>query len=951
MEFIKTGIVGLDEILNGEIQTGSSIIVEGPSGSGKTILGFQFVFGSKDPSIILSLNEKEDSLLDYASKFKWKNINNNIIVIEEKNAKNIFLARKNNLFENIANKRNIKRVVIDDVDRLIETSENTDRLIGDFNVFLKNLKAKGITCVILKKEATLNSLNYLTDIVIKLSTNLDIQKRRLTILKVKNKEFAEGDHLLNITNEGITVYPNIKYLEKVLTGAKIKRDTSRVGTGVEELDKIFGGGIFKGDISLLAGPSGIGKTILSMRYINEGLMSNEKCLYISFDADQIKMDNLAKLANVDIIGNIKKGYLKTCQLSSGLHEEEILNGIYESLKENNIQRIVIDGIDILKGRYTKYSDILRVLKMMFLGKNLLLVLNISNKADKFIEEEDTFKIADNIIMLKYTEMQNVLKRIIYITKSRNPVFDRSFRELIILNEGVSIGERIEGYQNILGDSAQKKQIKLIALKDPLIERIVNDFKKDKPDVDIEISDDEKLNYSVNQMKSMMINNKNMSIIPLNSGIIQLYAKEKMLLELDSIFSDDQIQEYFPAALEECSRDQHIYAVPEDVKCEVIFYRKDLLSKYGFLQPKTWEELVEQAKYIRLKENNKDLAGMDWAKNIVYRYLDFFYANGQDIYKKNGKLNIAEKEAIDTLQFMHDLIYKEKIVAKDVLVTDLNEKSKRFCEGNIIFFLCSTIYRIPYFIRESKYEMGVMPLPIGKYGKERVSIISDAYGYVISKWSDYPKTSMEFLKYFTSLENQKRLELESECVTFPGRRTICYDKDILNIKPYYKKALDLLENVRIKHIKTIPLIDRISVVLSKYLTSALENKTSAENSLGMAYEELQGLEKKPVHVSIANGVINYLHENMHRNLNLNEIAANFNISAEHLARLFKKETQKTVFDYLNDLRIERSKMLLKDLNLNINEVSVKCGFNDSNYFSKAFRKYEDISPSEYRNKVV
>ncbi len=73
----------------------------------------------------------------------------------------------------------------------------------------------------------------------------------------------------------------------------------------------------------------------------------------------------------------------------------------------------------------------------------------------------------------------------------------------------------------------------------------------------------------------------------------------------------------------------------------------------------------------------------------------------------------------------------------------------------------------------------------------------------------------------------------------------------------------------------------------------------------------------------------------------------NMSAGYFSGLFKKETGATLTDFVNRKRIERAKKLISSSSLEIKEISRKCGIDDTNYFAKLFKKYEGISPSNYR----
>ena len=77
----------------------------------------------------------------------------------------------------------------------------------------------------------------------------------------------------------------------------------------------------------------------------------------------------------------------------------------------------------------------------------------------------------------------------------------------------------------------------------------------------------------------------------------------------------------------------------------------------------------------------------------------------------------------------------------------------------------------------------------------------------------------------------------------------------------------------------------------------------------------------------------------------------NVSPYYFSKLFKEETGENFIEYLTGLRIAHAKELLKNPALSIKEICVMSGYSDPNYFSRIFKKQENMSPSEYRENCV
>lgn len=103
--------------------------------------------------------------------------------------------------------------------------------------------------------------------------------------------------------------------------------------------------------------------------------------------------------------------------------------------------------------------------------------------------------------------------------------------------------------------------------------------------------------------------------------------------------------------------------------------------------------------------------------------------------------------------------------------------------------------------------------------------------------------------------------------------------------------------------------------------------------------------------ILQNAMNYICENYTMPITLNELAEHTYVSTYYLSRMFKKELGKNFVEYLNEVRIEKAKELLKDNRYKTYEVAELVGIQDPHYFSKIFKKYVNMTPTEYKEQVV
>ncbi len=99
------------------------------------------------------------------------------------------------------------------------------------------------------------------------------------------------------------------------------------------------------------------------------------------------------------------------------------------------------------------------------------------------------------------------------------------------------------------------------------------------------------------------------------------------------------------------------------------------------------------------------------------------------------------------------------------------------------------------------------------------------------------------------------------------------------------------------------------------------------------------------------VLQYISAHYTEKISVNKLAEKSNITVYHFCRLFKQITGKTMTDYLNEFRLEKSADYLKKNELNITEIALKCGFDSVNYYSRLFRRHYHVSPTKFRKNSI
>lgn len=177
--------------------------------------------------------------------------------------------------------------------------------------------------------------------------------------------------------------------------------------------------------------------------------------------------------------------------------------------------------------------------------------------------------------------------------------------------------------------------------------------------------------------------------------------------------------------------------------------------------------------------------------------------------------------------------------------------------------------------------------------------------------------------------------------------------------YYVQALDAACNILFLSISLIPNGEEmISSLFSDYsdgYRSVYRQNTTEQvvNWLRQFYQRLYASfceHHKEHRHHIVESVKKYIEMHITQKLNLNEVAAIYNISPNYLSSLFKKYNDCGYSEYITERKIAKAKEMMQDSTIKVYEIADALGFESAFYFSKVFKKVEGISPTEYWNKI-
>jgi multiple sugar transport system substrate-binding protein len=330
--------------------------------------------------------------------------------------------------------------------------------------------------------------------------------------------------------------------------------------------------------------------------------------------------------------------------------------------------------------------------------------------------------------------------------------------------------------------------------------------------------------------------------------INQFAASGWLAQLDNFIKSDSIQlnEFFPAVVNSVDRyGGKLFALPVFLDVGLLYYRKDLLNKYGYSSPpETWDELLKQSQKVQEGErkNDPNFYGFVWQgaqyEGLICDFLEFTASNNGGIMQ-NGKININSKQNIKALLFMKELIQKYKISPPDTY-TDMKEEDVRrsFQNGDALF---ERNWTYAWKLHQSsdsevKGKIGVAILPHFDNCKS-VSALG-GWHIGISRYSDEKEKAAKFIQFVSSYEIQKDLLLKVGWN--PGRKDVYNDKEVLRKLPQLKEMENAFNNSVAR--PTLPYYNQVSDIIQRYINNCIAGKLSPQSALSNIQEEINNLSK-------------------------------------------------------------------------------------------------------------
>ena len=464
---VSTGITGLDEILYGGFIPRRAYLVRGGPGCGKTTLGLHFLtegVARGERSLFITLGEPEAELRANAqalgfdlAQVHFLDLSPNAAFFTEMQTYDIFSPAEverepvTQQILDLIEALQPQRVFLDAMTQFRYLASDSSQFRKQVLSFLRFLVEQGAT-TLFTSEGTVavpdDDLQFLSDGVIHLY--FQGEGRTLSVSKFRGSDFRSGNHAMRLTAQGMLIFPHLLPEQHARPFVK-----EMIASGVPELDELLHGGLERGTISILTGPTGVGKTTLGLQFMKEAAGRGERSVVYIFEELQEMLIQRCEALNIPVQAMLERGTLSVVQIEPlHLTPDEFARMVRTEVEQQHASIVMIDSIagysvSLRTGEVSIHLHALcKYLQNM--GVAVLLINEVHSIVGELqVSDLAISNLADNIVFLRYLELKGEIRKVIGVLKKRLSNFERTLREIELSRYGIKVGRPLTNLQGIL----------------------------------------------------------------------------------------------------------------------------------------------------------------------------------------------------------------------------------------------------------------------------------------------------------------------------------------------------------------------------------------------------------------------------------------------------------------------------------------------------------------------
>jgi len=468
---ISTGVPGLDDVLHGGLVAERAYMLGGSPGTGKTVFGLQFLTATDGSALFVAFEESAENVRENAAALGIDADDVTILdlspdadVFTEDRSYGVFAADEvegDAVTERIraaVGEHDPDRVFVDPMTQLRHYVRDDYQFRREVASFMRYLADRGAT-VLFSTQPTASvpdeDLKFICDGAVRLA---HAEKgRTLEVTKFRGSGFQSGAHTVTIGSGGLRVFPRLVPGDHT---AEFAAET--ISTGVDELDDLLHGGVDRGTVTVLSGPSGVGKTTTAAGVLTAAADRGERSVAYLFEESAATFTHRCDEIGMPVTDQREAGTLDVREMEPlGVSPDEFAADVREAVEVGGARTVLIDGISgyriSLRGDDDELVRELHALcrYLRNVGVTVVLVDDVGSVTGEFAVTSDRISyLADTVVFLRYLELDGSLRKAVGVLKKRTSDFERTLREFRITDEGLHVGEPMTGLRDILSGSPE-----------------------------------------------------------------------------------------------------------------------------------------------------------------------------------------------------------------------------------------------------------------------------------------------------------------------------------------------------------------------------------------------------------------------------------------------------------------------------------------------------------------
>ncbi len=456
IERLTTGTSRLDMVLGGGLPRNAISLVIGLPGSGKTILAEQCVFSnaSRDhPALYLStVSEPLEKILRYGqtlSFFDPAAVGASVfyddlgIVLGDRGLPGV-LERVRDLIR----EHRPSIMVIDSFKALRPYAPDA----GEFRRFLLDLAGTlGVLPVTsmwigeYEDHEIAGAPEFaVADAIIAMGSNRAAERasRAVRVLKLRGGGFLSGEHSYRISADGIAAFPRLADPGKA---DAYTLDGQRTSSGIQAIDDMVGDGYWPGASTLVAGPTGIGKTLMGLHFVFSGAARGERGLVATLQENPTQLDRIARGFGWSFA---RQEVALMYRSPVDLYLDEWVYDLLDTVDATGVRRLLVDSLgdlrnaspDLTRFREYTYSLLQRCSRR---GVSIMMTYEVPELFGLTqLTEHGASHLSDNVVLLQYQPSETSMGRTLTVLKTRAGHHDPRIREFAITPDGITLTEPV-----------------------------------------------------------------------------------------------------------------------------------------------------------------------------------------------------------------------------------------------------------------------------------------------------------------------------------------------------------------------------------------------------------------------------------------------------------------------------------------------------------------------------